>query len=121
MSDLPKCPECDSEYAYEVQDLFNCPDCGHEWSGVGTTDSAENQSTIKDAVGNTLQDGDTITVIKDLKVKGASQPLNPSFLLAIITPCKSTKALLKALQKRYMRTSLRTGVWAVFQSMPSAV
>jgi len=72
MSDIPKCPECRSEYAYEVQDMFNCPDCGHEWS---TTESAEDATGVKDAFGNLLQDGDAVTVIKDLKVKGATQAL----------------------------------------------
>ncbi len=75
MSDIPLCPECASEYAYEVQDLFNCPDCGHEWSGIDESESGEDDPAVKDAVGNILQDGDAITVIKDLKVKGASQPL----------------------------------------------
>lgn len=75
MSDIPQCPECGSEYAYEVQDLFNCPDCGHEWRGADKSESGEDNPTVKDAVGNILQDGDAITVIKDLKVKGASQPL----------------------------------------------
>ncbi len=75
MSDIPKCPECGSEYAYEVQDLFNCPDCGHEWSGDAAPADTDEEPAVKDAVGNILQDGDAVTVIKDLKVKGASQPL----------------------------------------------
>ncbi|WP_372797872.1 zinc ribbon domain-containing protein YjdM [Pontiella sp.] len=75
MSQLPNCPECGSEYAYEVQDLLNCPDCGHEWSGDAAPADADEEPVVKDAVGNVLQDGDAVTVIKDLKVKGASQPL----------------------------------------------
>ncbi|MDZ8119653.1 zinc ribbon domain-containing protein YjdM [Pontiella agarivorans] len=75
MSNIPNCPECGSEYAYEVQDLFNCPDCGHEWSGTTSAEDVSDEPVVKDAVGNILQDGDSITVAKDLKVKGASQPL----------------------------------------------
>ena len=76
MSDLPNCPECGSEYCYENQDMLACPDCGHEWNPADTpTVSEEDGPVVKDSVGNVLQDGDTITIIKDLKVKGASQPL----------------------------------------------
>ncbi|HAE02782.1 MAG TPA: alkylphosphonate utilization protein [Rhodospirillaceae bacterium] len=69
MSDLPPCPACASTYTYEAQDLLNCPECGHEWSGTPSTGAAK---VWRDANGNALQDGDTITVIKDLKVKGSS-------------------------------------------------
>jgi protein PhnA len=72
MSALPKCLQCGSEYTYEDRDMYVCPECAHEWlkgAGVETTDQA---SVIKDANGNALNDGDTITVIKDLKVKGSS-------------------------------------------------
>lgn len=62
---LPPCPECASEFTYEVDALLNCPSCGHEWSGSAQDD------VIKDAVGNPLADGDTVTVVKDLKIKGA--------------------------------------------------
>lgn len=68
MSDtLPPCPECGSIYAYAVDALLNCPECGHSWSAEETT-----APVIRDAVGNVLSDGDTVTVIKDLKVKGTS-------------------------------------------------
>ncbi|MFT4993379.1 MAG: protein PhnA [Paraglaciecola sp.] len=71
MSTLPNCPACKSEYTYEDRDVYICPECAHEWSlAVGETD--DEQNVIKDANGNTLQDGDTVTVIKDLKVKGSS-------------------------------------------------
>ncbi|WP_420725990.1 zinc ribbon domain-containing protein YjdM [Hwanghaeella sp. LZ110] len=69
MSDLPPCPACASTYTYEAQGLFNCPECGHEWSANA---SAGASKVWRDANGNELQDGDTITVIKDLKVKGSS-------------------------------------------------
>jgi protein PhnA len=77
MNEIPHCPECDSEYAYEDQDLFVCPDCGHEWNQNSVSDeSAEEVGLIvKDAFGNQLTDGDTISIIKDLKVKGASSAL----------------------------------------------
>ena len=71
MSKLPSCVECNSEFTYEDRDLFICPECGHEWSQTAT-DEDKQEASIKDAVGNTLVDGDTITVIKDLKVKGTS-------------------------------------------------
>jgi protein PhnA len=70
MSDLPSCPECKSEYTYEDRSLFVCPACGHEWEV--TANSSDDENIIKDANGNTLSDGDTVSVIKDLKVKGSS-------------------------------------------------
>lgn len=72
MSELPKCPECGSEYTYEDRDMYVCPECAHEWSISATEESTEEVRTIKDANGNVLQDGDTVAVIKDLKVKGSS-------------------------------------------------
>ncbi len=72
MSDLPKCPKCGSEYTYEDRDLYVCPECAHEWSQNEDVQSEEQATVIKDANGNVLNDGDTITVIKDLKVKGSS-------------------------------------------------
>ncbi len=72
MSSLPKCPQCSSEYTYEDGSLFICPECAHEWSKDSAVDSAESEKVVRDANGNTLTDGDTVTVIKDLKVKGSS-------------------------------------------------
>lgn len=73
MSTLPACPKCNSEFTYEDGQLLICPECAHEWSADAASDaSAEGDKVIKDSVGNLLQDGDTITVIKDLKVKGSS-------------------------------------------------
>lgn len=68
---LPNCPKCNSEYTYEDGSLYVCPECGHEWSQDASAD-AEETKVIKDSNGNVLQDGDTVTVIKDLKVKGSS-------------------------------------------------
>jgi protein PhnA len=73
MSDLPNCPKCNSEYTYEVGALLVCPECAHEWSS--SVPVAEAARVWKDANGNVLQDGDTVTVIKDLKVRGASSVL----------------------------------------------
>jgi len=70
MTDLPPCPKCSSVYAYEDGALLVCPECAHEWSADASLDP--DTKTFKDANGNTLVDGDTITVIKDLKVKGSS-------------------------------------------------
>ena len=72
MSDLPACPQCQSAYTYADGELLICPECAHEWSATATADSGEGDKVIRDAVGNVLQDGDTISVIKDLKVKGSS-------------------------------------------------
>ena len=73
MSTLPPCPKCNSEYTYEDGAMLVCPECAHEWSATSAVDAAaEGAKVIRDAVGNVLQDGDTISVIKDLKVKGSS-------------------------------------------------
>ena len=71
MSDLPNCPNCDSSYTYQDSDLLVCPECAHEWNPNQPSDHEE-QHQVNDANGNPLQDGDTVTVIKDLKVKGSS-------------------------------------------------
>lgn len=72
MSTLPPCPQCQSEYSYADGSLLVCPECGHEWPADTAAASEEGVAVIKDSVGNPLQDGDTVTVIKDLKVKGSS-------------------------------------------------
>lgn len=72
--EYPKCPQCGSEYTYEDGANFVCPECAHEWSQV--SEAAEEEGLIvRDANGNQLVDGDTVTVIKDLKVKGSSSTL----------------------------------------------
>lgn len=75
MSNLPNCPKCNSEYTYEDGSLLVCPECAYEWNPVAEEESNENVKVVKDANGNVLQDGDSVTIIKDLKVKGSSTPL----------------------------------------------
>ncbi|MFE4513447.1 zinc ribbon domain-containing protein YjdM [Kitasatospora sp. NPDC056783] len=74
MSDnLPPCPQCSSEYTYEMNALMVCPECAHEWAPADADEAPEaaGERVIKDAVGNVLADGDTVTVVKALKVKGS--------------------------------------------------
>lgn len=66
---LPPCPECSSAFVYQVDALLNCPECGHEWSASAASEAGD---VVHDSVGNILSDGDTVTVIKDLKLKGSS-------------------------------------------------
>lgn len=76
---LPSCPECASVYTYEMPPLLVCPECAHEWSVEDATDPATDDGAgsteIRDAVGNVLADGDTVVIVKDLKVKGGAGPL----------------------------------------------
>jgi protein PhnA len=72
MSSFPQCPKCGSEYTYEDGTLYVCPECAHEWAKDAAVESAEQKRVVRDAYGNVLNDGDTVTVIKDLKVKGSS-------------------------------------------------
>lgn len=74
MTNLPNCPKCQSEYTYEDGALFICPMCGNEWS-LESSEGNEDAKVVKDSNGNVLNDGDTITIIKDLKVKGSSSVL----------------------------------------------
>lgn len=72
---LPNCPKCQSEYTYQDGELFVCPECAHEWT-AGEEEQVETDSlVVKDVNGNLLADGDTVSVIKDLKVKGSSSTL----------------------------------------------
>ena len=71
MSDLPNCTKCASEYTYEDGAMFVCPECGHEWPKDGSGEESD-EKVVKDANGNVLETGDTVSVIKDLKVKGSS-------------------------------------------------
>lgn len=72
MSTLPNCPQCSSAYTYEDGTQYVCPECAHEWGWEAEPDEEGGARVIKDANGNVLQDGDTVSIIKDLKVKGTS-------------------------------------------------
>ncbi len=73
MSDLPNCPQCNSEYTYPDGNMYVCPECAHEWlPGSSVADETDDTRVIVDANGTALSDGDSVTVIKDLKVKGTS-------------------------------------------------
>ena len=72
MSALPGCPRCGSEFTYEDGDLYVCPECAHEWRQEAPAENTADKRVWRDANGNELHDGDTVTVIKDLKVKGSS-------------------------------------------------
>ena len=73
MTNLPACPQCKSEYTYEDRNLFICPECGFEWNDSEAND--DQGLIVKDVNGNVLNDGDTVTLIKDLKVKGTSSAI----------------------------------------------
>jgi len=72
MNSLPSCPKCSSEYTYEDAAMIVCPECGHEWVKNEETNEVEIDASVKDANGIVLNDGDSVLVIKDLKVKGSS-------------------------------------------------
>ena len=72
MNTLPNCPSCASEYTYEDKGMYVCPECAHEWTKAPAAEAGDEARVVRDAVGNELRDGDSVTVIKDLKVKGSS-------------------------------------------------
>jgi len=72
MPHLPKCPACGSEYTYEDHGMYVCPECANEWAVGMTAETADQKRIVRDANGNQLNDGDTVTVIKDLKIRGSS-------------------------------------------------
>ncbi len=71
MSQLPQCPECNESYTYEDGMNYVCPMCGHEWTKASQEESEE-AAIVRDVNGNPLADGDTVTIVRDLKVKGTS-------------------------------------------------
>ena len=78
MSTLPACPQCKSDLTYQDGQMYVCPECAHEWSpavAAPLNESAESENAVRDANGSILQDGDTVIVVKDLPVKGASSAL----------------------------------------------
>ncbi len=77
MSEFPPCPECNSPYTYPTDTLLMCPECGHEWNAAEENENEEvvEGAVVKDANGNILQDGDAVSIIKDLPVKGAPKSI----------------------------------------------
>jgi len=75
LSSVPPCPKCQYEYTYEEGDEIVCPECGHRWSATEETAPVEEGLVVKDANGNVLHDGDSVVLVKELKVKGAPSPL----------------------------------------------
>jgi len=75
LSSLPPCPKCQYEYTYEEGDQIVCPECDHRWSVTAEIAPVEESLVVKDANGNILQDGDSVVLLKELKVKGAPTPL----------------------------------------------
>lgn len=72
MDETPACPLCSCEFTYELSGLYVCPECAHEWSAdEADSGSADTSDVIKDSAGNVLSDGDSVTIVKDLKVKGS--------------------------------------------------
>lgn len=72
MNNIPQCPKCNSEYAYEDGTMYVCPGCTYEWTKEAVAESTDNERLVYDAYGNVLCDGDTVTLIKNLKIKGSS-------------------------------------------------
>jgi protein PhnA len=84
MSTLPNCPKCKSEYTYEDGGMYICPECAHEWSKDAAETSTEDTLVVRDSNGNLLNEGDFITVIKDLKIKGSSSVVKVGTKVKII-------------------------------------
>jgi len=84
MNNLPKCPACGSEFTYEDNSMYVCPECAPEWPKDGAAEDSADVRIVKDANGNVLQDGDNVTVIKDLKVKGSSSVVKVGTKVKII-------------------------------------
>jgi len=83
MSTLPKCPACRSEYTYEDEENYVCPECAHEWPQAAV-EAGNVERIVRDAFGNELKAGDSITVIKDLKIKGSSAVVKVGSKIKII-------------------------------------
>jgi protein PhnA len=83
MSQLPKCPTCSSEFTYEDGAMFVCPECAHEWP-IAAAESHIPDTVVRDAFGNELKAGDSITVVKDLKIKGSSAVVKTGVKIKII-------------------------------------
>lgn len=73
MEELPNCTKCGSEYTYENEGMYVCPECAHEWPKNPSPEAEEPELIVKDAHGNILKDGDSVTIIKDIKIKGTTK------------------------------------------------
>ncbi|HSB97871.1 MAG TPA: zinc ribbon domain-containing protein YjdM [Spongiibacteraceae bacterium] len=84
MSHFPPCPKCNSEYTYEDSGMLVCPECAHEWSKDAVIENTDQAHIVRDAHGNILSDGDMVSVIKDLKIKGSSSVVKVGTKVKII-------------------------------------
>lgn len=84
MTDSPLCPKCSSQYVYEDRNMYICPECTHEWTGNEISKNADDTFVVNDTNGNPLNDGDHVTIAKDLKVKGSSSILKVGTKVKII-------------------------------------
>ena len=84
MNILPSCPKCSSEFTYEYENMYTCPECAHEWSINEADEIHDDKIIANDANGNPLNDGDFVTVIKDLKIKGSSSVVKVGTKVKII-------------------------------------
>jgi protein PhnA len=85
MTQLPPCPKCNSEYTYQDQAILICPECAHEWSPQGESNTSEEETKqVRDSNGNPLAEGDFVTVIKDLKIKGSSSVIKVGTKIKIL-------------------------------------
>jgi protein PhnA len=75
MKNIPNCIKCGCEFTYEDRSLYVCPECGYEWTEALESKDDKPQVVVKDAYGNLLKDGDSVTIIKDIKVKGTSSAI----------------------------------------------
>ena len=82
--ELPPCPNCSSPYTYESGALLTCPECAHEWSLDDTAEGDDAADVVRDSAGNVLHDGDSVTIVKDLKIKGSSTALKVGTKVASI-------------------------------------
>src|SRR5690606_38543343 len=85
MTQLPPCPKCNSEYTYQDQAILICPECAHEWAPQGERNTSEEDTKqVRDSNGNPLAEGDFVTVIKDLKIKGSSSVIKVGTKIKIL-------------------------------------
>ena len=109
MLSLPNCPKCNSEYTYEDGSLLICPECAHEWTLDSANNDYEDEKVVKDANGNILNDGDSVTIIKDLKVKGSSSALKQGTKVKNKNVYINKDILIDILSGKYGATAISKG------------